>query len=317
MCERSPRVPVKKVNILSVELGERLDEAGFRHIATSVGVRLGAHRIGAAVYEAEAGVPIWPYHYHHGIEEWLYVIAGAPVLREPAGERTLTPGDLVCFPSGHLGAHTVKGPGRFVIFSTGHDSEPWMSVYPDSDKVSGPGGILLRDSAVGYWHGEGTAGPSEPVEAVREPMMSPSQPAVNALALPETARLGPLLGADRLGATVAVFDPGEGSEAYHYVYGREEWLLVLAGTATLRHPQGESPLEAGDLVCFPDGPAGARRLIDRGESIVRALFLSTTGVPANVCYPDTGDWLIHNGPGDDVEVHETDTIGRSQAARGG
>jgi len=116
MCERSPRVPVKKVNILGVELEERLDEAGFRHSATSAGVRLGAHRIGAGVYEAEPGVPIWPYHYHHGIEEWLYVIAGAPVLREPAGERTLTPGDLVCFPSGHVGAHTVKGPGRFVIF---------------------------------------------------------------------------------------------------------------------------------------------------------------------------------------------------------
>ena len=149
------------MNILSVELDEPLDEAGFRHVATSVGLRLGAQRIGASVYHAEAGLPIWPYHYHHGIEEWLYVIAGAPVLREPAGERILTPGDLVCFPSGHLGAHTLKGPGRLVIFGTGHDVEPYMSVYPDSDKVSGPEGILLRSSAVSYWHGEGTAGPSE------------------------------------------------------------------------------------------------------------------------------------------------------------
>ena len=73
-----------------------------------------------------------------------------------------------------------------------------MSVYPDSDKVSGPEGILLRSSAVGYWHGEGTAGRSEPVEVVREPEMSPSQPAVNALALRETVELGPLLGANRL-----------------------------------------------------------------------------------------------------------------------
>ena len=132
---------VKKVNILSVELDEPLDEAGFRHVATSVGLRLGAQRMGASVYQAEAGLPIWPYHYHHGIEEWLYVIAGAPVLREPAGERILTPGDLVCFPSGHLGAHTLKGPGRLVIFATGHDVEPYMSVYPDSDKgfSSAPG----------------------------------------------------------------------------------------------------------------------------------------------------------------------------------
>ena len=312
-------MPVKKVNILSVELDERLDEAGFRHLATSVGVRLGAQRIGASVYEAEAGVAIWPYHYHHGIEEWLYVIAGAPVLREPAGERILTPGDLVCFPSGHLGAHTVKGPGRFVIFSTGHDAEPWMSVYPDSDKVSGPGGVLLRQSAVGYWHGEGTTEPSEPVAVVREPKTSPPQPAVNALALPETASLGPLLGADRLDATVADVDPGQGSDPYHYIYGREEWLLVLAGAPTVRHPQGESPLGAGDLVCFPEGPAGAHRLINRDQSPVRALFLSTTGSPANVYYPDTRHWLIHNGLEDDVEVRETDTLARSQPppTRGG
>jgi uncharacterized cupin superfamily protein len=300
------RVSVKKVNILSVELDEPLDEAGFRHVATSVGVRLGAQRIGASVYQAEAGLPIWPYHYHHGIEEWLYVIAGAPVLREPAGERTLTPGDLVCFPSGHLGAHTLKGPGRFVIFGTGHDVEPHMSVYPDSDKVSGPEGILLRSSAVGYWHGEGTAGPSESVEIVREPKTSPPQPAVNALALREEAKLGPLHGADRLDVTVVDLDPGEGSEPYHYVYGREEWLLVLAGTPTLRHPQGEDQLEAGDLVCLPEGPAGAHRLLNRGESVVRALLLSTTGLPANVCYPDTGHWLIRNGLGrDEVLVRET------------
>jgi uncharacterized cupin superfamily protein len=298
-------VSVGKVNILSVALDERLDEAGFRHVATSVGPGLGARRIGASVYEAEAGSPIWPYHYHHGIEEWLYVIAGAPVLREPAGERSLTPGDLVCFPSGHVGAHTLKGPGRFVIFAAGADVEPYMSVYPDSDKVSGPGGILLRESAVGYWHGEGAAGPSEPVEIVREPDTSPPQPAVNALALDGEAALGPLLGAERLDAAVVDLDPGEGSEPYHYVHGREEWLLVLAGTPTLRHAQGEDRLEAGDLVCFPEGPAGAHRLLNGSPAVTRALFLSTTGVPANLCYPETGQWVLRNGPGqDDVSVSE-------------
>jgi uncharacterized cupin superfamily protein len=286
----------QRTNILTIELDERLDEAGFRHVAAAVGVRLGAQRIRASVYEAEAGVPIWPYHYHHGVEEWLYVIAGAPVLREPAGERTLTLGDLVCFPSGHLGAHTVSGPGRFLLFSTGHDAEPWMSVYPDSDKISGPGGVLLRTSAVDYWHGEGTAGPSsEPVEFAREPTTSPPQPMVNVLAPPESGRLGPRLGADRLDATVADIDPGAGSDPYHYVYGREEWLLVLAGTPTVRVPAGERPLAAGDLVCFPEGPAGAHRLINRSDSPVRVLLLSTTGLPANVCLPDTGQWVIHNG----------------------
>jgi uncharacterized cupin superfamily protein len=254
---------VKKVNIHSIELDERLDEAGFRHVATSIGSRLGAQRIGAAVYEAEAGYPIWPYHYHHGVEEWLYVIDGAPVLREPPGERTLTPGDLVRFPAGHLGAHTLKGPGRFVIFDT--ENGTYMSVYPDSDKVSGPEGMLLRSSAVGYWHGEGTAG---------------SQPA-------EPVPVDETLGANMLEATVV--EPGE---PYSYVHGREQWLLVLSGTPTLRHAQGEDILEAGDVVCLPEGPAGAHQLLDRDES--RVLRLSTTGLPANFHYPDTGEWWMRN-----------------------
>ena len=41
--------------------------------------------------------------------------------------------------------------------------------------------------------------------------------------------------------------------------------------------------------------ARAHWLLNRGESVVRALFLSTTGLPANVYYPDTGHWLIRNG----------------------
>jgi uncharacterized cupin superfamily protein len=309
---------VAKVNILGVELDESLDEAGFRHVAASVGARLVARRIGASVYRAESGLPIWPYHYHHGIEEWLYVVSGAPVLREPAGARTLAPGDLACFPSGHLGAHTLKGPGRFVIFATGQHVEPWMSVYPDSDKVSGPEGILLRSSAVGYWHGEGTSGSSEPVEIVREPKRSPARPIANALSLrceaPDphaqagslyrAAQLGALLGADRLEGTVLELDPGEGSEPYHYTHGREMWLLVLAGAPTLRHPRGEQRLDAGDLVCLPEGPEGAHRLLNRGgKALVRALRLSTTDVPAAVCYPDTGRWVIRNG-GDDVVLRE-------------
>jgi len=274
------------VNLLDVELDESLDEAGFRHRATSVGGRLGARLIGAGVYEAVAGVPIWPYHYHYGIEEWLYVISGAPVLRDPSGERPLTPGDLVSFPAGHLGAHTLKGPGRFVIFSTGEHREPYMSVYPDSDKVSGPQGMLLRSSAVGYWHGEGTGEPHVPVPVHREPDTSPPQPIVN-VHTAAAGRLGPLLGAEQLDASVI-----EAPEPYSYVFGREEWLLVLAGTPALRRPDGETRLAPGDLVCFPEGPDGAHQLLDPA----RALVLSTTGLPANVCYPDTGEWVMHNEP---------------------
>jgi len=119
------------------------------------------------------------------------------------------------------------------------------------------------------------------------------------------AALGPLPGAGRLDGMVVNLEPGEGAEPYHYVWGREAWLLVLSGAPTLRHPQGEERLEAGDLVCLPEGPDGAHRLLNRSEAGVRALRLSTTGLPANVCYPDTGRWLLRNAPGQDgVMVRE-------------
>ena len=288
------------MNILSVELDEPLDEAGFRHVATSVGLRLGAQRIGASVYQAEAGVPIWPYHYHHGIEEWLYVIAGAPVLREPAGERTPDGGRPRLLPvrpsrsphrerTGSVRDLRHRSARRAVderLSRLGQGQRPGRHPPPKQRRRL----LARRGNGGAVEAGRDRARAREVAVAAGRERAGPRG------RLHGRARLGPLLGADRLDATVVDLDPGEGSEPYHYVYGREEWLLVLAGTPTLRHPQGEDHLEAGDLVCFPEGPAGAHRLLNRGESVVRALFLSTTGVPANVCYPDTGHWLIRNGP---------------------
>lgn len=258
-----------KLNLLSVDLLPALDTAGFRHRGLAVEPP-GAARIRAVVYEAEPGVPIWPYHFHRGLDELLYVISGAPVLREPGGERALAPGELVAFPAGAAGAHTLRGPGRFVIFSGEHGGAGvWTSAYPDSGKVSGPDGVYLRDSAVGYWHGEGTAG---------------------AQAAPAAARREPPPGPPRLAAALGAATP---DEEYHYMYGRERWLLVLDGTATLRHPDGAERVEPGDLVCLPDGPAGAHAL----DAPVHALRVSTTGFPFNTHYPDSGRWVLHHAPG--------------------
>jgi uncharacterized cupin superfamily protein len=59
--------------------------------------------------------------------------------------------------------------------------------------------------------------------------------------------------------------PGRSSSPYHYEY-EEEWLLVLDGTIVVRVRDGEQTLERGDLVCFPAGPAGAHKVMNRGES---------------------------------------------------
>jgi uncharacterized cupin superfamily protein len=111
------------------------------------------------------------------------------------------------------------------------------------------------------------------------------------------ARLGPLLGATLLGATLYELPPGQSNCPYHYEYGCEEWLVVLEGRLTLRHPGGEDELGPGDVACFPEGPEGAHKLSNRGEDTVRLVMLSTKGEPGVAVYPDSdkiGVW-----PGDE------------------
>ena len=49
-------------------------------------------------------------------------------------------------------------------------------------------------------------------------------------------RMGPMVGASILGATVYELAPGKSICPYHYEYGEEEWLLVLEGHPVIRHP---------------------------------------------------------------------------------
>src|SRR4051812_23798720 len=74
------------------------------------------------------------------------------------------------------------------------------------------------------------------------------------------ARLGRLLGAEQAGATLYELPPGQSNCPYHYEVGDEEWLLVLAGRLTVRHPGGTEQLGPGEMALFPAGPDGAHKL---------------------------------------------------------
>jgi uncharacterized cupin superfamily protein len=145
-------------NLVDGALRNEHDREGWRFRATRVADEIGAERIGGSVYELAEGERTFPYHYHHGVEEWLVVLDGTPTVRTPEGKRTLKAGDVVCFASGSGGAHDVTGPGRFLMLSAG--ARPSISVYPDSDKLGARPAddndrlTFLRSSAVDYWEGE-------------------------------------------------------------------------------------------------------------------------------------------------------------------
>ncbi|MGD0197132.1 MAG: cupin domain-containing protein [Solirubrobacteraceae bacterium] len=101
------------------------------------------------------------------------------------------------------------------------------------------------------------------------------------------ARFGPQIGMARLGGSVYELPPGQSVCPYHWEAGDEELLLVLAGEATVRHPQGEDVLGPGEVVCFREGPEGAHKVSNKSDETVRVLMLSTLREPALTVYPDS------------------------------
>jgi uncharacterized cupin superfamily protein len=100
-------------------------------------------------------------------------------------------------------------------------------------------------------------------------------------------RLGPLVGAERTGATLYHLPPGELLCPYHYEYGEEEWLLVLSGRPFLRTPDGTIDLQPMDVSFFPRGPAGAHQVGNRGDEPARVLMWSDMVYPSATAYPDS------------------------------
>ena len=100
-------------------------------------------------------------------------------------------------------------------------------------------------------------------------------------------RPGPQLGAEQTGASVYEVPPGQSVCPYHYEYGEEEWLLVLAGRPLLRRPEGTERLEPFDLVFFAIGPEGAHQVSNDSEETVRVLMWSNVVVPSATAYPDS------------------------------
>jgi uncharacterized cupin superfamily protein len=123
--------------------------------------------------------------------------------------------------------------------------------------------------------------------------------------------LGPVVGASMLGASLYELPPGQRSFPYHYEYGNEEWLVVVAGRPTVRTPEGEQELAAGDVVCFPEGPAGAHQVRNATDEPVRVLILSTKQRPGVAVYPNSdkiGVWPVADETTDRIIVRRDSAV---------
>jgi uncharacterized cupin superfamily protein len=105
-------------------------------------------KLGATLYEVPPGKTGGHFHFHHGAEELLIVLRGAPTLRDAFGERVLAEGDVVLFQVGPEGAHQLinrtDAPVRYVFVS--NRPSPEVVEYPDSRQLSA---MALTESQLG------------------------------------------------------------------------------------------------------------------------------------------------------------------------
>lgn len=159
------------VNEYELEWGQQSRGESFDHRRKTLGAAASGEKLGCSLYEVPPGRRAWPYHYHLGNEEAIYVLEGSGMLRIGGREVSLSRGDYVALPVGEAGAHQISNtsdePLRYLCFST--MVEPDVLVYPDSGKIglfagSAPGGpkeertlnkYLRADAEVDYFDGEG------------------------------------------------------------------------------------------------------------------------------------------------------------------
>jgi uncharacterized cupin superfamily protein len=103
-----------------------------------------------------------------------------------------------------------------------------------------------------------------------------------------SARLAEAAGAEHLGLSLYELAPGD-SMVYHYHLGREELLIVLAGTLRLRTRTAEKDVPEGEVVSFPRGEWGAHGFENRTDETVRVLVFSEQTAPNVSVYPDTNE----------------------------
>ncbi len=100
--------------------------------------------------------------------------------------------------------------------------------------------------------------------------------------------VGQRIGAELIGGSMYELESGSRLWPYHTHHANEEWLIVVRGSPTLRTPEGERTLREGDVVCFPRGKRGAHQVINRSDTAIRVLMLSTMIEPEIVEYLDSG-----------------------------
>jgi len=138
----------------------------FHVHARQLGRSAGNEQLGAQLLELAPGERAYPFHFHCGIEEAVFVVSGRGTVRIGEQRIPIRAGDWIAHPTGPEHAHQVlndsDAPLVYLCVSTRQKHE--IVGYPDSNKVAvfaGPSfqepwvrQINRRGESLGYYDDE-------------------------------------------------------------------------------------------------------------------------------------------------------------------
>lgn len=152
---------IKHETIENIEKSHKCDHDGYEYYRRKFIPYGHSNNSVVSVYEIPPKKAAYPYHYHHNNEETFYIISGEGILRTPDGERKVSAGELLFFPTGEEGAHKLTNSSEtdnlvYIDFDAVHEVD--ITVYPDSDKIGvwgmGVNKIYPESADVDYYEGE-------------------------------------------------------------------------------------------------------------------------------------------------------------------
>jgi uncharacterized cupin superfamily protein len=144
------------VGLDEVETHE-MKQGDFVHKTRRLAAAAGGRALGCSHYEIPPGKTTFPFHFHSGLEEAIYVLEGEGTLRIGKSEVAIGRGDYIALPPGPDHAHALSnrgsGPLRYLCVS-GNATPLTLDIvgYPDSKKLAMYAGV---DRTRGMRHDQG------------------------------------------------------------------------------------------------------------------------------------------------------------------
>ena len=152
---------IKHSKIEDIPVSHKCEHEGYEYYRKKFIPFGGAKNSLVSVYEIPPHKSAHPYHFHHNNEETFYILSGEGVLRTPVGERKVSAGEFLFFPTGPAGAHKLTNSSDtenlvYIDFDVVHDVD--ITIYPDSEKIGvwgmGINQLYPQSKAVDYYDGE-------------------------------------------------------------------------------------------------------------------------------------------------------------------